>query len=149
MDMLRQIEHEAKASYGQMWAQWYVAHRDCQPAALEVATDDEASPGHSPSRNLIYLPVCSGDVEEYAFLVADSPFAADEKWRVWTQALVHKMLHEFQDKAAPVPTEAGRALLASHRWKFDGPGHDEVFYTAIAKHAHCFGLSPEELRDHL
>lgn len=149
MGALQQIEHEARAYYRQLWAQWYSTHRGCHAAALDVAIDDVAAAGYSPSRDLIYLPVCSGDVEEYARLVSDSSFAEEEKWRVWKQSLVHEMLHEFQHKAAPVPTETGRALLASHRWRFDGPGHDDIFYTAVAECAHCFDLSPEELRDRL
>ena len=149
MTNLEQIQIEAQDSYRNLWAKWYAGHSASKPAALVVAIDDVAAPGYSPSSKLIYLPVCSGDVEEYDRLAAVPDFCEEEKWRIWKQALIHEMLHEYQHKVAPVPTAAGRALLASHRLKFDGPGHDDIFYTAITEMAADFNLSSAELRDRL
>jgi hypothetical protein len=149
MTNLEQMQIEAQDCFRNLWAQWYAGHSVSRPASLVVAIDDAAAAGYSPSSDLIYLPVCSGDVEEYDRFAAVPDFSEEDRWRIWKQALVHEMLHEYQYKVAPTPTSEGRALLASHRRKFDGPGHDEVFYTVITEKAVCFNLSPEELRDRL
>lgn len=64
---------------------------------------------------------------------------------VWKTELLHEIIHEYQFKCVPVPTEAGIQLMRNWRGNFSGPGHDEKFYTAICECAVKLGWSPETL----
>jgi len=55
------------------------------------------------------------------------------------------MLHEFQFKAVAAPTDEGHALLACQKRNFEGLGHDDLFYTAIAELASHFGITADDL----
>ena len=138
------IKTEAEDFYNSTWRDWYQG-RDCRIATLECAVNDEADARYSPSKDLIYLPLCSGDIEDYDKLPADDSFCEYEKWRVWKQALVHEMLHEYQYKAVCGSSEEGGRLYNQYKNAFLGNGHDELFFTALAEKAAYFKMTSEEL----
>ena len=73
------------------------------------------------------------------------PIATDS-WPTWYRELVHEMLHEYQFRALnQQATPEGAELHTAHHQRFPGPGHNAVFFTAIARWAHYFDLMPEQL----
>ena len=149
MDNLCTLATEAQSFYSSVWQDWY-ADVSVSPATLEIAIS-EHSPAYSPSRNLIYLALCDGDVADYARILANdhADHVENKKWRIWKGSLVHEMLHEYQHKAGVAEAnEEGVALRKTHVFPFAPQDqHGEVYYTVIAEKAPYFGMTPQNLRD--
>ncbi|MCE9612907.1 MAG: hypothetical protein K8T26_01435 [Lentisphaerae bacterium] len=140
------LEQEIRRAHAAIWEDWFGGH-GCSLATLEIEVNDQNSPGFSPSKNLIYLPLCSGDATQYA---PQGLYADDERWRVWKQALVHEMLHEYEHKVVKQPSDEGKSIRATHKVIFDPTAlHGDLFYSAIAEKAAYFGLGQEQFRDTL
>jgi hypothetical protein len=78
------------------------------------------------------------------------PSATSGQSPVWETELIHELVHEHQFKLITTASEEGRALMASDKKGFPGPGHGELFYTAVCACAQRLGgLSPRDLLDRI
>lgn len=138
MATLSDVECDIRTAYDSYRSDWY---GDSAPpsATFKVEMADFTS-GYSPSEDTLTIYVGAGDVEDWEFKRNN----AEAPWRI---ELIHEMLHEHQHKVVKTPSAAGKALFAKRPNAFDGQGHDERFYTAIADIAPKFGKTPEEFLD--
>ena len=139
-----QVREALEKHYISIWQDWYADIDDAIPAAIffeEVSTWSIYQ--HNEHEHHINLG--EWDVEQ--LLKDDEPLPpTSTDWPKWRQELVHEMLHEYQFRGLNrESTPEGEALHAVHRHKFAGQGHDADYFTAIAKWAPYFGLTPEDL----
>lgn len=139
---------EVKSCYEKTWHDWYQG-QERHPARLRVEINDTDSATYNTRDDVIFLALRSGDVEDYASMVTADTRAEERQWRIWKQELVHEMLHEYQHKMLLAPSAEGIRLHETDARGFDGQGHDDLFYTAIAEKARYFSMRPEEFRDKL
>ena len=145
---LQLIEKEIREFYESMWKCWYKERLGCSPAVLRVIADDVLGANYTRTPETITIPICHGDIAGYDNFISGEHAEAN-RWRIWKHELIHQMLHEYRHKMPPETSETGRALMQTHDPSFDGPKHDEAFYTAITEVAKHLNLSPEELRDRI
>lgn len=123
----------------------YPKGRTVTPALLKVEFTDEDS-RYAIAENVIVISVGEWNAEELLARDGDLILIPDRIKLLEPEiALLHEMMHERQYKHTHGATCAGRALMEAHQPKFPGPGHDEVFYTAVAESAPCLGVEPEQL----
>jgi hypothetical protein len=104
------------------------------------------TPGYRHSTNEIFLYLDDGDAEDLAREQAGYRNPIGQLgWHTWKTIIVHEMIHEYQFKCLLGPSAAGIALLSTHGRHFSGPGHDELFYSAIVANAPLFDVTPEQL----
>jgi hypothetical protein len=141
MAKLRDVTELIQKTYAAIWREWYTNHPACLPAVVTVdlkCTDA----GYSHKLNRIIISLGDGNLDDYDILDAST-------WNIWKYQLIHEMLHEYQFKALTEPSEAGSALYNSHPRRFWGPGHDELFFSAICDRAPYFNFTPKELLDRI
>ena len=144
------LEREIRQTYDAIWNDWFGVQHPCKPVDLKIAVAPLDASGYSPSQDLIYLPLCDGDVEDYTDLMAEPLSADEDRRRIWKQALVHEMLHEYARKAMKEPTPDGIRLREEHEFVWEPKEqHDDLFYSAIVEKASYFGLGQEEFRDRM
>ena len=121
-----------------MRSAWYNGIPDTKTARLVVELSS-ADACYSREEDTIWVRLGEGNL-------TDTDNLDPVRWPIWRVQLIHEMLHEFQYKVVGAAVSAaGRNLCQQHQDKFFGPGHDEAFFTAIAKVAPCFQLTPEQL----
>lgn len=134
--------------YDRVWQDWYRGYPHLRPARLVLVWEDESegTPGYWKKKDELYVYLGEQDAEEIEKEKAGQRYRLGHLgWYIWKVNLVHEMLHEYQFKALKEATPAGRALRASVKHNFEGQGHDDLFYTAVAEKASYFGVTPEQL----
>lgn len=129
-------------TYREIFEQWY-GGLNIEMAELEIEfLDIPNSCGYSNERNTIFLSLPTNEITQ---IDNESIFNLRFHWEDWYSDLVHEMLHEYQFKVIKTSTPQGEKLLNTVNkalLNFDGPGHDEVFYSAIFDRADFFELAP-------
>ena len=160
--------------YDALATNWYKGRQKYIKAELRrIADGCSDSDGYSHAGNFIQLnaPKREIDYPDIEALLAN--VAADElelsgensqlienngcncnstPWPEWQKALVHEAIHEYEKKIiGNAITEAGKRLHEIYKANnFAHPEkHGDSFYTAIADRAEYFGMTAQELRDHL
>lgn len=132
-----EIKTIADKTYLAIWNDWFRHVRGIIPARHDFCLSD-LSAGYNHPKNQIINPIPEGNFN-------DSDILDDSKWNIWKIQLVHEMLHEYQHKVVSRASPEGSNLYLKFKNSFSGKGHDEKFFTAIAKKASYFNLTPEEL----
>lgn len=134
MAELSEITRLVQDTYSKIWRDWYAGRVECVPATVTVDLDGTCA-GYGHTLNRIIVSLGEGNLDDYDILDAEgSP--------IWKSQLIHEMLHEYESKVLAAPSEAGRALYTANPHPFWGPGHEELFYTAICEKAPYFGRTP-------
>ena len=141
MATLQQVEAVVRATYANIWNDWYAGLPSQVPATLLV--DGKCnSAGYSFQKNELVISLCDGNLNDDDSLNADG-------WPCWKTDLVHEMLHEYENKVVKIPTPQGKSLFAAYPHPWWGKGHEELFYSAVADRASYFTLTPRQLLDNL
>ena len=124
-------------AYDELRRKSFGADDTTQPALLRVEENNRYSSGYSSSQNELVIYLSDGDLEDWELprLSGHPP---------WVTTLIHEIVHEYQHKRVRGPSKEGVTLMSDHKRPFDGQGHDEQFYTAIAAIAPAFNLTPEQ-----
>ena len=141
MATLNEVQKLIQDTYQNIWSDWYKNHVGCIQASITIdlnGLDD----GYSHSSNIIVIAFGECNLE-------DSDMLDASQWPIWKTSLVHEMLHEYEKKVLTEPSDEGRGLFAKHPHPWWGPGHEEMFYTAICDRALYFGMTPEQLIGHI
>jgi hypothetical protein len=139
------ILNHLQAQYDAWAVLLYPAGRSERAAELRLEYSDGTS-GYSVNEDVIVLYVPEYNEEDF-----DSRFGnvrtEPDKWKLTAPEieLLHEMLHERQYKHTPEVTSEGRNVFHQFARTFDGAGHDERFFTAIATSATLLNVSPEQL----
>jgi len=125
----------------ELWEAWSTL----SPATLELHFESGET-GFDQSTKILHLRYENGDVAD-ALSDANGTLNRYIKkgWSSLRRDVIHETLHEYQYRVLKTESPEGRRLFDTRPASFSGPGHDVMFYSAIAKWASCFGLSPEEL----
>jgi hypothetical protein len=99
-----------------------------------------------PPRNASRYDIPPGDtihifvtLESLGDIEALGPSPASGQSPVWETELLHELVHEHQFKLIRAASDEGRVLMRKDARGFPGPGHDELFYTAICACARRMG----------
>jgi hypothetical protein len=131
--------------YDRIAADWYGADAAFSPASLVVALGDYAG-GYSMRENKMLLFLGEHNLDDFSRIFQRERWPGSKLgWFANQSEFFHEMLHEFQYKAVSQPTDEGRSLFAKYGHRHSDPGHDELWFTAIAQQADYFGLTPDEL----
>ncbi|MGA3144221.1 MAG: hypothetical protein ABSF10_14535 [Verrucomicrobiota bacterium] len=141
MANLEEVAKLVQDTYANVWRDWYAEHPGCVPATVTVDLNC-TSAGYGHKFNLIIISFANGNLD-------DCDILNSEAWPIWKTDLIHEMLHEYERKILTKPSDAGRALFAAHPHPVWGPGHEEMFYTAICDKAPYFHFTPLELIGHI
>jgi hypothetical protein len=142
--MRENVQKVLERVYRKIWNDWYADVPAATPATIVFELDASTS---LYSHVLHEHRIGFGEVDAEELLNNDGliPIATDG-WPAWCRELVHEMLHEYQFRALnQQATPEGGELHTAHHRRFPGPRHDAVFFTAIARWAHYFDLTPEQL----
>jgi hypothetical protein len=131
-----QLERTIRNVYAKIWGDWYEGLPGATKAGLVIEVRIATS-GYSGSADKIYIYVGEWNLE-------DDISVEDQDWPQWKRDLVHEMLHEWERKALGASSRDGEELWQRHSAKFDGPGHEAAFFTAIMEKAPYFNMTPEE-----
>lgn len=149
---LQEAEEIIRAEYNRIWNDWYEDRDDLIPAQLVFSENNDPiqsmidrtnlEHGYRNSVNTIYFVFMDGDLTNFrrVDMVTEQPD--------WYSTLIHEMLHEYQIKGFSTP----RGNELCNQFERNGNttfgienGHNQMWYSAIERHAEYLGLTPEEL----
>lgn len=140
------FEKMVRNLYNEVWNDWFDRTVDTQAQLIikiltqeEIDAGTDTTSGYHIAEDKIYLYIPEGNMG------LDNSDYFSHFWPQWKTELIHELIHEYQHKKKVVPTNEGVNLLNSKHIRFDGPGHDEVFYTIICEKANYFNMSPDKL----
>ena len=137
MAELSEVTRLVQDTYSTIWRDWYAERPDCVSATVTVDLNCTSN-GYGNALNRIIISFGDVNLDDYDILDASG-------WPIWKIQLIHEMLHEYERKVLTAPSEVGRALFAAHPHPFRGPGHEELFYTAICDKTPYFWLTPVQI----
>ncbi len=142
-----------------LWADWVPLEVGVATPELCIQVRDvsDAFYGRKDGDSTIYLYLMESDIEDLEHedvrkrerMTAPGRRVRGLEWSNTTGQLLHEMMHAYQYKVLKEASAEGLELFRASKWRWDGAGHDELFYTAIAKHAPYFGLTAEEFAGEL
>jgi hypothetical protein len=137
-----------------LWSAWVPSELGIPAPRLCIQVRDvsDAFYGHKNGDNTIYLFLMETDIEDIEAEPVRRANGTTQRarqtrgleWSLTTGQLLHELLHAYQYKVLKEPSPEGCKLFSNSKARFFGPGHDELFYTAIATHAPHFGLTADE-----
>jgi hypothetical protein len=140
MVRMKELDDLIRSTHQQIWTDWHGTSPTYARAKL-VITHNVNGAYYDEKKDEIHVDISNGNL-------TDSDILDPTQWPVWKVDLVEEMLHEYQHKVVSQQKSfltRGDELWKEHAKYFAGKGHDSTFFSAVAKHANYFGLSPEDL----
>ena len=123
----------------------YPSGRICRKGSIDIR-DGCGTSGYNHKMDRIVIFVPSGNTEDLERRHGKVCIIPDcSKLEANEIELLHEMIHEMQYKELQGTTLKGRDLHKKYKTRFAGPGHDEAFFTAIARAAEALKVTPDEL----
>lgn len=141
--MIKKISFLTKNEYNRIWKDWFLeSHKKATIEIILLTESDicKAEPAESGYDNVndkIIIRLAPADVEDYEINSESS------LWPSWKTELVHEMIHELTFKAPNNIIVVDNWEEIKRKKKFDGTGHNELFYSAIANKAQYFDKTLE------
>jgi hypothetical protein len=146
-----EVAERLRRAHETWWAAWVSPEHGITAPTLCLQVR-EFTHGYLWGNDTIYLYLNEHDIEDVMTedqrremgLTAPGRHVRGLEWATITGFLLHELLHAYQAKVMLEPTPDGIALFENPPRRWDGPGHDARFYSAIAAVAPHFRLTAEE-----
>ena len=147
MDVSKRVK--IQDHFNKLYFEWekilYPKGRKTEPAIIKVIFGCKTS-GFWVSQNLILIYITGFDIEYYEGLAGIPDIYSELRGlHVNEIELLHEMLHEMQYKELTEASVEGKELYKTNKTRFSGPGHDELFFSAVVLAAKILGHDPELL----
>jgi hypothetical protein len=135
--------------YRKYWDNWYRDLKQLTPASLSIKIS-EADSGYEINTDTIHINIWEGDfcdIVDRNQLQIEEDFSEmkPHEWPVWFPDLIHEMIHEYQFKVKPEPSQSGQILYNNYNRLYPSKGHGIDFFTVFEIVSQSLNMSAEEL----